>query len=115
MASGTKRSRRGRIPHPVITTARPGRSNDLERRQRHYLIAMSFRVLCFIAMIFAPGPARIVLLVAAAVLPAIAVLIANAVDKRTSREDAVEPGAPEHRQALPRDSTDVVHGEVVDD
>lgn len=76
---------------------------------------MSFRVVCFIAMIFVPGPARIALLVAAAILPAIAVLIANAVDKRTTKEDFVEAGAPEARQALPRDSTDVVHGEVVDD
>lgn len=76
---------------------------------------MSFRVLCFIAMIFVPGPARIALLVAAAILPAIAVLIANAVDKRTSRENAVEPGAPEHRKALPRESTDVMRGEVAED
>lgn len=100
----------------LITDARPGRSKDLHGREIRYLVTMGFRVACFIAMIFVPTNAlRLVLIVAAAVLPAFAVLIANAVEHRSAKLEPIERGEPEQRRALPRESTDIVTGEVVDD
>lgn len=65
-----------------ITNATPGRTLDVETRQRRYIITMSIRVLCFVVMLFVPGVWRWVALAGAAVLPAIAVLFANASDHR---------------------------------
>lgn len=76
---------------------------------------MGFRILCFLAIVVVPGTAaRIALLLAAAVLPALAVMIANAVDRRSHAAAMVEPGAPESRRALPKESSPVVSGEVID-
>lgn len=86
---------------PVITTAAPGRSRDLARRQRQYLVAMTLRLVCFVGMILVRGPVGIVLLVAALVLPAVAVLLANAIDRRRP-EGHVERGEPADRPALPQ-------------
>lgn len=100
----------------VITDARHGRSKDLRGREIRYLITMSFRIACFVAMIFVPNTAlRLALILAAALLPAIAVLFANAVEHRTAKLNPVERGEPEYRRALTQESTDVVSGEVVDD
>lgn len=96
----------------VITEAHVGRSVDLDARMRRYLITMGVRVACFVAMIWVPGWWRLVLLAGAAILPAIAVLLANAQDLR-----AVGPPAPpdpdESRAALPSGTT--IPGEVADD
>lgn len=92
----------------VITSATPGRTLDIETRQRRYFITMGIRVACFVAMIFVPGVWRWVCLAGAAFLPAIAVLLANNVDHRpmpTPPDDEAE----EHR-ALP--SAPIIPGEV---
>lgn len=77
---------------------------------------MAFRIVCFLAIIVVPGTGpKIGLLVAATLLPGIAVLVANAVDRRSHVPKAFETGAPEPRKALTREPTPVVTGEVVDD
>lgn len=77
---------------------------------------MGFRIACFVALIFVPSNSvRLVLIIAAAVLPGIAVLVANAVEQRSGKLEPIERGEPEQRRALPRESTEVVTGEVVDE
>lgn len=66
----------------VITTARPGRTLDSAARNRRYLLTMGVRVSCFLAAVAIDGWMRWVFLLGAAVLPAVAVLLANAVDLR---------------------------------
>jgi hypothetical protein len=98
----------------VITDAYPGRSRDLRQRQTRYLITMGFRILCFLAVIVVPDTgARLALIVAAGVLPGIAVLAANAVDRRSHDSKAIERGEPEQRRALPRQAT--VAGDIAED
>lgn len=85
---------------PLITTAAPGRSRDLARRQRHYLVAMTLRMVCFVGMILVPGALGIVLLIAALVLPAVAVLFANSIDRRRHDPGPIERGEPGERKEL---------------
>jgi hypothetical protein len=72
-----------------ITTARAPLSDDLARRQRRYLVQMGVRVVCFGAgaLVWGHLPliVPIVLMVAATVLPYIAVLAANAAHERSGR------------------------------
>ncbi|MGJ3507194.1 DUF3099 domain-containing protein [Enemella sp. A6] len=96
----------------VITGARAPRSEDLARRQRNYLVLMAFRVACIVGMVFVPGIWRWVLLLGAAVLPALAVLIANNVDIRTP---APVPDEPQYKAIPAQHSDHVVPGEVIDD
>ncbi|CAL8972097.1 hypothetical protein PROP_00824 [Propionicimonas sp. T2.31MG-18] len=80
------------LPRPtLITSARPGRTLDTHDRQVRYLWTMAVRVACFIAATLTPLPWNLLLLLAAAVLPAIAVMLANAIDQRRPPE----PPAPE--------------------
>ena len=69
-----------------ITTARPPLTDDLGRRQRRYLLQMSVRVVCFVAAVLVWGKVPVVvciaLMVAATVLPYVAVLAANAAGQR---------------------------------
>ncbi len=90
----------GRTPIPLITDAQSGTSKDLAARQRHYLITMTFRLLCFVSMIFVPGWFRWVLLAAAIFLPYIAVIFANQPDDRGPVTRTVEPGEPVPAPAL---------------
>jgi hypothetical protein len=69
-----------------ITDAQPGASADLKSREKRYGITMAIRVACFlIAVIWVPSPYLWVLLAAAAVLPYVAVIIANQADQRRRR------------------------------
>jgi hypothetical protein len=62
-----------------ITTANASRAADIAARQRRYLLAMGFRTVCFVAAIFVTLTwARVVLIIAALVLPYVAVVMANA-------------------------------------
>lgn len=86
-----------------------GKSVDLDARVRRYLITMGVRMACFIAMIWVPGWWRLLLLAGAAILPAIAVLLANAQDLRVVGPPArLDPD--ESRPALPSGAT--IPGEV---
>lgn len=99
------------MPQPEqvsITDARLSASEDLDRRQRRYLWTMLIRVVCFGLMIVVPGWWRLVALLGAVFLPAVAVLLANSVDRRAP---AVRPPEDETvRPALP--SADVIAGEL---
>lgn len=77
--------RRRRASTHVITQARLSASEDLERRQRRYLWSMATRTVCFILLIIVPSPWRWLFIPGAAVLPAIAVVLGNAADRRTTR------------------------------
>ncbi len=91
----------------LITSARFGKTLDNAARRRRYLATMAVRVVCFLAATVTPLPWNLLLLVAAAVLPTIAVMLANAVDQRTLGEPETEPPA---RLELP--GADVVKGAV---
>ena len=62
-----------------ITTANASRAEDIAARQKRYVLAMGFRTVCFVAAIFVTITwLRVVLIVAALVLPYVAVVMANA-------------------------------------
>ena len=76
-----------------ITTAGASRAEDIAARQKRYLLAMSFRTVCFVAAIVVTVPwLRVVLIVAALVLPYVAVVMANASASK-SEEFALVNGA----------------------
>jgi hypothetical protein len=62
-----------------ITTASASRAEDIAARQKRYVLAMSFRTVCFVAAIFVTITwLRVFLIAAALVLPYVAVVMANA-------------------------------------
>lgn len=65
-----------------ITSARPGRSADIRRRETRYLLSMAVRTICFVLAIIVTGPLRWVLVGGAFFLPYFAVVVANAADGR---------------------------------
>ncbi|UYM04971.1 DUF3099 domain-containing protein [Solicola gregarius] len=67
-----------------ITSAQPGRSVDLHKRQMRYLISMGIRTVCFVAAVIASGPLRWGFVVAAVLLPYVAVILANTATQRTT-------------------------------
>ena len=69
-------------PRVSITSARASRSVDIRRREVRYLTSMGIRTLCFVGAFVASGPLRWILVVAAVILPYVAVVIANATDRR---------------------------------
>lgn len=66
----------------LITSARRAKSLDADERNRRYLLTMAVRVACFVGGVLSPSPWNWVLFVGAAVIPPIAVVLANAVDRR---------------------------------
>jgi len=72
--------RTGKRHEPVyrVSGVRESRTEDVRGRQRRYGISMGIRTLCFVGCVLTHGLLRIVLFVAALVLPYIAVVIANA-------------------------------------
>lgn len=94
----------------LITGARHGRTLDVATRQRRYAWTMVFRTACFIGVIFVPGMwVKALLLVGAAVLPGIAVILANAADRRPT-ELFTAPEEPATRLAI--EPTNVIRGTV---
>jgi hypothetical protein len=82
----------------LITSARFGKTLDNAARRRRYLWTMAVRVVCFLSATVTPLPWNLLLLLAAAVLPTIAVMLANAVDQRTVSDPESEAVAlPELR------------------
>jgi hypothetical protein len=74
----------------LITSARFGKTLDNAARRRRYLWTMAVRVVCFLSATVTPLPWNLLLLLAAAVLPTVAVMLANAVDQRTVPEPETE-------------------------
>jgi Flp pilus assembly protein TadB len=83
--------RRERADETVIsvTSAQPGRSEDLDGRIVRYAWMMSIRIVCFVLAVVTPSPWRWMFIVAAVFLPYIAVVLAN-----TQRTTTVSSAAP---------------------
>ncbi len=96
----------------MITTARFSKSLDADQRRTRYLWTMAARVVCFLAATMTPLPWNLLLLLAAAVLPTVAVMLANAIDLRRP-VDTPEAEPSSARPALT--SADTLPGVVVDD
>ena len=60
-----------------MTSAQPGRSEDLDSRIVRYAWMMSIRIVCFVLAVVTPSPWRWMFIVAAVFLPYIAVVLAN--------------------------------------
>ena len=86
-----------RSDEPVrITTAAANRDEDIRSRQRRYLISMGIRTVCFVAaVIVGHGWAMWLLIVAAVLLPYVAVVMANATSHRTDDFALAEVGRAE--------------------
>ena len=95
----------------LITNAGRSQSLDLEERQRRYLLTMGIRTGCFFAFLIVPGWWKILTLVGAAVLPAIAVLLANNADHRPPATISSDDG--NRRPALP--GGEVLTGSIEED
>jgi hypothetical protein len=93
-----------------ITTAASSRAADIAARQKRYLLAMSFRTACFVAAIVVPITwIRVLLIIAALVLPYVAVVMANA---GASKSDgfALVDGASTSRELPSGTETDTNSG-----
>lgn len=77
----------------LITSARIPKSLDADQRIRRYLASMAVRVVCFISGCFAPFPYNVLLFVGAAVIPGVAVILANAIDLRTLPPETTGTGS----------------------
>lgn len=100
----------GEERHVITTASSRGRSLDVEERQKRYTITMSVRTACFLLFLVVPGWWKIVALVFAAGLPAIAVVLANGEDHRPPQvHEEPEPAL----LALP--GGEVIRGEVTDE
>lgn len=99
MQRSMPRSLRGKPAAYSITGAPKSRTDDVRSREVRYLISMGVRVACFIGAFVTEGVLRWVLIVAAVLLPYVAVVIANAGRERT--RNAPAPYIPEGRMQLP--------------
>ncbi|WP_368492335.1 DUF3099 domain-containing protein [Cutibacterium sp.] len=95
-----------------MTSAKRSASEDLEMRQRRYLWSMLVRTLCFIGLVITPSPWRWTFLLGAAVIPAIAVVLGNAADRRTADAPPSQQDQHDRKELSP---TVTIHGEVDDD
>lgn len=66
-----------------ITSARTSRSEDMHKRQTRYLMSMAIRTVCFVLAIVTDGWVRWVFVTGAVFLPYVAVVLANATDRRS--------------------------------
>lgn len=83
-------------------------------RQRRYVVTMAIRTACFGLMFFVPGVWKIVAVAGAAVLPGIAVVLANARENRSDPAD-LHPRTDEVVERPQLVAAPVIRGEVVDD
>ncbi|HEY6794979.1 MAG TPA: DUF3099 domain-containing protein, partial [Kineosporiaceae bacterium] len=65
-----------------ITGAPVSRSADLDRRVNRYLVSMAIRTACVVLVFVVPGPAKWLFGAGAVFLPYVAVVFANATDRR---------------------------------
>ena len=78
-------------------------------RQRRYLWSMLVRTVCFIGLVITPSPWRWSFLLGAAVIPAVAVVLGNAVNRRTTDTLSSQHGEKPHSELGPAMT---IHGEV---
>lgn len=79
-------------PVPSATSLGAPPRDDFDSRVRGYLVSMGIRTLCFVAAFVTTGVVRWVCVALAAVLPYVAVVLANAVQRR--RIDVLGSVAP---------------------
>lgn len=72
-----------------VTSAQPGRSEDLDSRIVRYAWMMSLRIVCFVLAVVTPSPWRWMFVVGAIFLPYVAVVLANAA--RTTQVSSAQP------------------------
>ena len=79
-----------------ITTAAASRDDDIRMRQRRYIISMGIRTVCFVAaVIVGHGVIMWLLIVAALLLPYVAVVMANATSSKSDDFALRDVGRPE--------------------
>jgi hypothetical protein len=77
----------------LITTAPPTAADERDHRQRRYLISMAIRTGCVIgAVVVHSGWLLWVMIAGAVFLPYVAVVMANAVDRREDGPPLQSPG-----------------------
>lgn len=97
--------------HLITSASSRGRSLDVEERQKRYTISMLVRTGCFVAFLFVPGWWKIVALAGAAIIPAVAVVLANGEDHRPLPEVAADDDTS--RRALP--VGEIIPGDIVEE
>jgi Flp pilus assembly protein TadB len=92
--------RRERADETVIsvTSAQPGRSEDLDSRIVRYAVMMTVRIVCFILAVLTPSPWRWMFVAGAVLLPSVAVVLANA--RRTATVKGAIAVMPSQRREL---------------
>jgi hypothetical protein len=89
-----------------VTSAQPGRSEDLDSRIVRYAWMMSIRIACFVLAVLTPSPWRWLFVVGAIALPYFAVVLANA--HRSATQPAADPYVAPSRPAIGERPTVVV-------
>lgn len=84
-----------------ITAAQTPLSEDIRGRTRRYLLSMGVRTVCFLCAIIATGPLRWLLIVAALLLPYLAVVFANAGRAAAAKAPPIVVLRPNRRQIAP--------------
>lgn len=105
----------GNKPEPgttLITSAGRSRTLDIDERNKRYLITMLLRTACFFAFLVVPGWWKVAALAGAALLPAFAVLFANAADNRPPPLATAEPQEHDGLLALP--AQQVIRGDIIE-
>ncbi|GAB2641527.1 DUF3099 domain-containing protein [Kribbella swartbergensis] len=102
-----------------VTTAQPGRSEDLDSRIARYAWMMSIRIVCFVLAVLTPSPWRWMFVVAAIALPYFAVVLANAhrSTKLSGADAYVAPDRPaigSHHIVVTPPDTDPDQGRKID-
>ncbi|TDT32881.1 Protein of unknown function (DUF3099) [Naumannella halotolerans] len=89
----------------VVTTAPKSPAAQRKQRERQYMIMMGIRMVCFLLIFAVPGFWKLVMIGLAVVLPGIAVILANAVDRRRQNTAALRE---------PSDSPELTSGVVLE-
>ena len=97
----------------LITSATRSHTLDVDERNKRYLLTMVLRTACFLAFLVVPGWWKVAALVGAAILPAFAVLFANATDNRPPPLATPHPEEETGHLALP--SHQVIEGDIEED
>ncbi|TCC21304.1 DUF3099 domain-containing protein [Kribbella sindirgiensis] len=102
----SKRHERSDATVVSVTSAQPGRSEDLDSRIARYAWMMSIRIVCFVLAVVTPSPWRWLFVVGAIALPYFAVVLANA--QRSATTPAADPYLAPARPAIGERPTVVV-------
>ena len=103
----------GKSEPPVVhrvTSAQEALSSEQSRRTRRYLISMSIRTACFVAIVFTRGWLQWAFALGAVVLPYVAVIAANA--GRENDRFQHEAVSPTEGRELPSREQRIIPGSV---